>query len=89
MDKKGMFDYWDKMASTTDNRKKQMDAIENYYLPANVLEGKKLGRNYVVVFISDKPYEATDRVGAKFLVDGEEKTFELDPSTFLKDWGKY
>jgi hypothetical protein len=89
MDKKGMFDYWEGMPSEASNRRKQTDAIERFYLPANMLEGKKLGHNYVVVFISAAPYESTDRVGGKFLVDGEEKTFELDPSTFLKDWGKY
>jgi hypothetical protein len=80
-----LIDYWDSMATDTDVRAKQMTAINNYYLPSNSLSGKNLGHDYAVVFISKEPFEPSDRIEARFLVDGEDKIFELDASSVIKE----
>jgi len=82
--KEYLLEYWDTMAGESDTKKKQKDGIERYYIPSNVIEGKKLGRDYAVVFVSKEPFKPTDRVEARILVDGEEKLFELDASAVVK-----
>jgi hypothetical protein len=88
MTKEEMVEYWNTMPSEASARAKQMEAIERYYLPSTRLEGKKLGNDYAVVFISRDPYSPTDRVEARFLVDGEEKVIELDVSSIIKKKAK-
>jgi hypothetical protein len=83
--KEEMIEYWDAMASESSARTKQMEAIERYYLPSTAIEGKELGRDYVVVFLSKEKIKPTDRIEARFLVDGIEEIFEFDASSVITE----
>jgi len=80
-----MTDYWKMMTVDTEAMTKQMEAIERYYLPGNNLTGKKLGKEYAVVFLSKVKYKPTDLVEARFLIDGQEKVFTYSVSSVLAD----
>jgi hypothetical protein len=82
--KDDMVEYWESMASESTARARQMSAIERFYLPGDRLDGKKLGRDYVIVIMAKDKFKPTDRVEARFLVDGEEKLIELDASSVIK-----
>lgn len=73
-----MISYCKSLAGVADMHDKQLAAIDRYYLPGMRLEGRALGREYAVVFISSKPFSPTDRVSAKIFVDGEEKDFDFE-----------
>jgi hypothetical protein len=79
-----MVEYWESMASESTARTRQMNAIERYYLPGDRLDGKRLGRDYVIVFMAKEKFKPTDRIEARFLVDGEEKLIEVDASSIIK-----
>ena len=83
--KEDLIAFWQSIDYDNFTTSRQIDMINRYYLPGEVLTGRLLGHSYVVIFMSKNNFPAGSKLVAELFVNGEQKIVTIDvPSNLNK-----